>query len=165
MNAPITNLTCLTITNSNNVLLGTYGDGIYRSSDYGATWGKLLLQADSINNIVISPNHNIFVTTFGDSAIYRSLDNGVSWVVINNSIDFGTIPIGAMTIEVGSSGMLYISTYSDKIYRSSNNGENWIQTNFNPPNYANIITLLETESGYVFAGGFGVYRSSDSGQT
>ena len=165
LNVPTTNFTCITITNSNDVMLGTFGDGIYKSIDYGATWNKLLLQADSINNIVISPNHSIFVATFGDSAIYRSLDNGVSWEVKTDGIEFGTIPLGALTIEVGSSGILYTSTYSDKIFRSSNNGENWIQTNFNQPNYANIITLLVTDSGYVFAGGFGVFRSSNEGQT
>ena len=141
---------------------------MYGSTDQGATWNKFSLPASKINRIAFGKGQTIFVATFADSALYRSDDNGKNWKEINKGIDFGTIPIGAPSIATGLNDKVYVLTMSGKVYVSSDNGNNWIDTNFpldDDPMTSdeNIITLLTTQSGYVFvAGSGGVCRFIES---
>jgi photosystem II stability/assembly factor-like uncharacterized protein len=52
-------------------------DGIYRSEDYGATWGAKLLDGVEINSIVVERSDMIQIGT--NNGIYRSINYGVTW--------------------------------------------------------------------------------------
>lgn len=50
------------------------------------------------------------------------------------------------------------------IYRSTDNGDTWVQTSF--PDTLDGSALVINSEGHIFAGtGFGVYRSTDNGET
>ncbi|VAX22408.1 hypothetical protein MNBD_IGNAVI01-1210, partial [hydrothermal vent metagenome] len=71
------------ITNSSdNILVGTYAKGIWRSADQGSTWSESGL----INQWVISfdkdNSGNIYTASVGSqfgSGVYKSTDNGNTW--------------------------------------------------------------------------------------
>jgi photosystem II stability/assembly factor-like uncharacterized protein len=47
------------------------------------------------------------------------------------------------------------------VYKSTNNGLNWIQTDSVPPN--NIIETFATKDNFIFAGNYGIYYSTNEG--
>jgi len=170
LNVPANNFTCITISKSDDIYVGTWGDGMYGSTNQGATWNKFSLPATQINRIALGTDQTIYVATFADFAVYRSDDNGNSWIPINQGIEFDTIPFDSPSIAVGSNGKVYMLTITGKVYVSSNKGDNWTDMNFpldDDPMTSddNIITLFTSVPGYVFvAGSRGVTRYTESSQ-
>jgi photosystem II stability/assembly factor-like uncharacterized protein len=100
------------------------------------------------------------------NAVNRSTDGGLTWLMSSNGIqDIGYRSIGA--IFVTESNNIIIGTYSgngDKIYRSTDNGDNWTAV-------ADLgaRSFAINDSGHIYAvhsTGFGtVHKSTDNGMT
>src|SRR3972149_2786621 len=71
------------------------------------------------NLIAINSNGHIFARTF--DGIFRSTDNGDTWIKINGDI-FPTC--GA----INSSQYIFVGT-GDGVWRSTDNGDNWAEMN------------------------------------
>jgi hypothetical protein len=103
-----------------------------------------------------SVNQSIGSANFGLGGIYRSTDEGNSWVMINNGLSTGdhinsVFSLNGNLLEAGDRG----------IYLSTNNGDNWTQTNIS--NAVNSFTILGSN---LFAcGGNNIYKSSDNGSS
>jgi hypothetical protein len=91
-----------------------------------AQWVQLGLEDKSIKDIA-ARNSNIFAVTT-DSVVYRSTNNGISWLQIVDS--------GAIDIAIAPSGTVFMVKDS-LVYSSLNNGDTWIRLNvvdlFPPP--------------------------------
>lgn len=160
---PSGSITGLAVNLQNDVFAGTWGYGIMRSADSGATW-------NSINNgltdlfiySVYSDKNGILYTT-GYDGIFRSDDNGNTWVAKNNGL------LNPITGCLGFSdaGTIYAANALG-LYQSSDGGENWTQiTTFeNTPENA-IYSIAVNAAGYVYIGtdGSGLYFSTDDGNT
>ena len=98
----------------------------------------------------------IFAGT-ADSGVYRSSDNGVSWVPISGSL---SMPSTSTLWAKGES--LIAGTFIEGLYRSENSGTSWehIATGGVEYDYA-----LFDNSGTIFAGTLdsGIYRTNDEG--
>ncbi|WP_206069916.1 VPS10 domain-containing protein [Knoellia koreensis] len=124
-----------------------YGDGVYKSTDGGATWTNMgLRDSDTIGNIVVDPRDDkrVFVAAQGalhDSKPTRGLfmteDGGASWtrVIVPESAS-----TGAVDVQVNQSNPdIMLATTWDKIrdeksriygphsyvYRSTDGGRTW----------------------------------------
>ncbi len=124
-----------------------YGNGVYRSSDGGATWTRMgLADTDTIGQIVIDPrdDNRVFVAAMGalhDTAPTRGLfmteNGGATWtrVIVPDSASTGVIDV---TINRTNPNIM-LATSWDKIrdeksrlygkksfvYRSTNAGRTW----------------------------------------
>jgi photosystem II stability/assembly factor-like uncharacterized protein len=98
------NLCCVKVDprDSNTVWLGTgensnprssmYGDGIYKSTDAGATWTRVGLEtSEHIGNIQIDPRDSNVVyvaaqgplwSSGGDRGVYKTTDGGRTWTAV-----------------------------------------------------------------------------------
>lgn len=160
------------------------GNGyILSSPDDGSTWpDSSYLPCDHINSIVGSPveaaSHFIFAAT--DSGVFRSSDEGKSWVKKSNGLDNELVFSLAFKV-LGTAGIpiLFAGT-GNGIFRSSDYGNNWSEIGspaewlFNASG-SEIIAISsqtthsgeskfqfsESEAGYKTA----VYRSADNGAT
>lgn len=123
------------------------GNGIYKSTDGGATWTSLTATSsntphsfdtfwDAIWNIDTDPsetvNDEVYAATLG--AVYRSTDGGTSWTAARGG---STSAYSYFTdVQVTSSGVVYATLSSDGpqkgIWRSID-GISW--TNITPPNF------------------------------
>jgi len=92
----------------------------------------------------------VFAATTG--GLYRSDDNGQSWISVSNR--------GASTICLNGTSVFASSEFSD-IFRSTDNGNSWVNISFIG------ATDLYVHNGILFAGtgGAGVYRSTNNGNS
>ncbi len=153
--------------NPNTVYVGTgdpnisgypaIGDGIYKSTDAGATWTHMGLTAERIiSEIIIDPSNsnNIYVSCMGlpfernnNRGLYKSTDAGVTWtqsLFVNNEtgiidilIDYNspqTLYAAAWTRIRNNQESIVASTEA-KIYKTTDGGTTWTALANGLPNY------------------------------
>jgi len=100
-----------------NLYAGTFGDGIFVSSNSGANW-TLLPTSPSYVRSLETDGANIYAGTFG-SGLYKSSDNGASWTQITNGISATNYVFNITSI--GNS----LLAASGNAYRSIDHGSSW----------------------------------------
>ena len=153
------NLCCVKVDpkNSNVIWLGTgensnprssmFGDGIYKSTDGGATWARMgLANSEHLGNIQIDPRDSnvVYVASQGplwseggDRGLYKTTDGGKTWNNIHNiSKDTGA---NEVLIDPANPDILYVAMWQRRratgqfvgggpesgIYKSTNAGRTW----------------------------------------
>lgn len=165
-------------TNPDIAFAATMGDlfgkgpdrGLYRTTDGGLTWTKVLFVNDSTGaiDVVINPsNPNIvFAATwqrtryadakyyYGEqSGIWKSTDGGVTWTRLTGAQ--GLPPLGVNYSRIGlaiakSNPQVVYAVYIDEFYnfmglwKSTNSGTSWIRID-DPGNSSNVITSIYWE--------------------
>lgn len=110
-----------------------------------------------IYSIVENPDGWLFAATEGDG-IFRSKDNGATWVEVNNGL---TNPF-VFTLAVSRTGILYAGTESG-VYRSLDSSNNWTPMNTGLDNvFARSLTIAR--NGYLLTGtaGSGIFRTTEA---
>jgi photosystem II stability/assembly factor-like uncharacterized protein len=128
--------------------------GMYRSTNNGVTWAPSGLQGlYTYSNCPTGINSEGIIFAGTDLGLFRSSDNGITWTQIT------TFFVSAVTFD--QNGYVYIG--SDKVYRSTDDGNNWLEFNTGLTN--DIINSFAVDAdGYLYAGTMnnGVYRSLES---
>ena len=124
--------------------------GLYKSSDGGKTWDKVLNISDEtgVNNVVIDPfdpdimyatseqrRRHVYSKIGGgpESAVYKSTDGGQNWNKIMKGLPSGDI--GGMGIDVSpvNANVVYLiveaAGNSGGFFRSTDKGESWEKMN------------------------------------
>jgi len=133
--------------------------GVYRSTDNGDSW---TLQVDGLRNIygfavATYTGGLVYVGTYG--GVYRSANSGDTWAAASGGLMNNEI----VSLEINTSDYLFAGTNGDGLYRSADDGANWIHTELTN---ASVPALTINSSGHLFAGtGCGVLRSTDNGDT
>jgi photosystem II stability/assembly factor-like uncharacterized protein len=158
---------CMTHSGSNiyavTGILWFSAPGLYCSSDNGNTW-VALSTASLPNDIrdIETLGGSLFLGT--GSGVYRSDNNGFTWVEKNNGFPSGEKWINHLAV---SGTTLFAAGTSSGLLRSTDNGETWsITTNGLADTYLYSLTANETA---IFAGtgdqSLGVFKSTDNGNT
>ena len=139
-------------------LIATDFSDTYASTDNGENW-----------NIIPSVGYQIFslyargdtVFAGGQNEIYRSVDGGNTFILIEIPFNFDIVNIYSMTF-LGQN--LFMGTSYDGVYKSTDNGAFWESANegMGPKD---VRALTVTQSSYLVAGSYyaGVYKSTDIG--
>jgi len=150
------------------VSMNSYGDSVYLTTslgtyyytnDNGINWIKIE------NTNTSSFAHNVF---FSDTkimmstveGIYESFDMGVTWSINNTGLK--AVQITALN---SSANFLYSGTDNQGMFRSANNGQNWVMINsgLNGNNSHSISDILLIGDDVYIATGDGVYQSFNTG--
>lgn len=154
----------------------TFGVGVLKSTDGGATWNITglsfsILQGRNVARILINPNdHNMIFagTSFG---LYRSLDAGVTWTKVLTSN-----PVRDLEFKPGDPSVVY-AVASKSFYKSTNSGASFTLVSAGLPGTALVtraaIAVTADDPNYVYilyaATGsnafYAVYRSTNSGSS
>ena len=148
---------------STSLLSGEGGNGVYTSTDDGATWKHLPLSDGVTARDIIFKGNVMYVST-KDLGLVKSTDNGVSWLPASSMVSEKNIGAFAIT----SNGTLLIGVKGGNgVYRSTDDGVAWTLTSM--PQTTRVYSLTVAPNGVVFAGTHeqkdGVYRSNDDGVT
>jgi len=93
---------------------GTYGQGIWRSTDEGKTWQQTVAGlTDTVVNDIISSRSTLFAAT-QDKGVFSSTDAGESWKPVNEGL---LCPHVNRLLAHGED--LYAGTVSEGVWRSS----------------------------------------------
>lgn len=132
---------------NNNQRSVAYGDGIYKSSDGGASWKNMgLKNSEHIGMIAIDPNNEniVYAAAYGplwseggDRGIYKTVDGGENWELVlevSENTGFNEIHLDPRNSDVmyatAHQRRRHVWTYIDggpetAIYKSTDAGANW----------------------------------------
>lgn len=147
---------------TNNSIIMSTRDGLYESSDLGASWFR---SNNGIANLGIDSmaknNSYIFAGTL-TQGIFRSIDNGQSWVSINNGLTgLNTLHINKIDV-IGN--VVFITTDAG-LYSSTNDGNSWELKFYPGLNYQTEVFDYNNGNFVTAVNGVGVFLSSDNGTT
>lgn len=105
------------------------GDGIFKSTDDGATWaavnsGIVATPAGyiGVDDLVVDPKNHTTLYAAGWAAMQKSSNGGASWTVIGQP---GNWHISALAIDPVNTSNLYGAT-NGGMYKSTDGGANWV---------------------------------------
>jgi len=144
-------------TSGTNIFAGSYGGGIYLSTNDGDLWTAVNtgLTNDTVLSLAISGT-NIFAGTSG--GVFLSTNNGSNWSAVNTGLTntvVNSLAISGSNIFAGTKNGIFLST---------NNGSSWTAVNNGLPAntgvYTIIISGINIFAGTIFSG---VYLSTNNG--
>jgi photosystem II stability/assembly factor-like uncharacterized protein len=164
--------------------------GVFKTTDGGRTWRKVLFVSDSTGaaDVELQPGNpsTVFavmsraerkpwtiISGANEGGIYRSTDGGENWTRLTSGLPNGLIGKGNIGVTNANPNRLYL-LYEAKpgggMYRSDDAGDTWTQTTNMPaliqrPFYYTTLTADPTNADVVYAAAEGFYRSTDAGRT
>ncbi|TNE73370.1 hypothetical protein EP331_04565 [bacterium] len=166
--------------------------GVYKSSDAGKTWEKILFvnNTTGCSDLIMDPNdpNTLYAAMWEfrrtawsfssggiNSALYKTTDGGKTWNKIHNGFPKGKLGRIAITVAPSNSSVLYSVLETEKdddkgLYRSDDAGKNWKKLNgdfglvVRPFYFSRIVVDPKNPDVVVKAGLFGSI-SRDGGKT
>jgi len=164
---------------SNVVWAGTYGHGLYRSTDGGVTWSPMNNGLNTgIGALVIDPTNPAHMWT-GQYNVWRSLDGGNHWIDSKEGLLPGASRITSMVVDPSHPSNLFVGTTKDYwnpsagVQKSTNGGENWLDSGSRGLGTKDVFALAIDRLNplTLFAGGLAdplnrpMFKSGDGGTT
>ncbi len=150
----------LKIDASGTVYAGTWGFGIFVSSNCGLSWtaennglGTHLV----ITSLTVAPDQAVYAGTF-DGGVAKSIDHGSSWTFLNVGYNY------IWALASNSNGDLFAGTYGEGLYRSTTNGATWTKTSL-PVTYVYSLVIDAADNIYAASYSGGVFVSTNNGTT
>lgn len=167
-------------TNSNTIYISTgdedgsdsYTNGIYKSTDGGATWKQLSYPFSTFSlsgEILINPNDPNMLWVVGNNGLYKSTDAGLTW---NQKI---SVLCKEIRLKPKNPNTLYVvqrSGTTTSILKSTNAGETFITIDTFLNSGRTMIDVTPADSQYIYVlvaksnnTYRGIWRSTDGGTT
>ncbi|MBN8572171.1 MAG: T9SS type A sorting domain-containing protein [Ignavibacteria bacterium] len=145
-----------------SIYVGTFGNGIYKTSNFGVNWTALNsgLSNGTINGITSTPG-GVGLTLFAatDDKVFKSTNDGLNWTYA------GGFSGGNYTRGIGfAGGNLFVATLGAGLQKSTNLGVNWTAVGGILAN--EYLTCFASSGTNLYVGVSpvkGVYFSSDNG--
>lgn len=141
-------------------VVGT-GSGIYRSSDTGQTWTRVVTGLTEDNITSLCSDGTILYAGTGYGQVFRSNDDGEVWIEASTGLPGSfSNSITALTIV---DTVVFAGTYSSGVFRSTDQGASWTSSSSGIPSFG-ILSMLAQDSTLVLAHSFGgVVKSTNHG--
>lgn len=117
-------------TDSRMAVVGTLGNGFYRTTDSGATWTQIqselkkLRGAATVAALATSAKAELLVAAT-DYGLLSSLDFGATWEPVQLLTSPGQVKIQALSVRVNSAERIIAYASIGTFYRSLDGGKNW----------------------------------------
>ncbi len=170
--------------NSMNVYAGSWGGGVYKSTDGGNYWFR---SSDGLGSLVVNAlgidpqNPDVVYAGTYKGKMYKSVDGGKNWVFSSQGIQEEAIvysivvdPVNTNVVYIATRG---ISTNTDRpwngvVYKSSDGGASWSPSLYNLggssyQDWVYALTIHPDQHEVLFAATHehGPMRSTNSGRT
>ncbi|HTA63025.1 MAG TPA: T9SS type A sorting domain-containing protein [Bacteroidia bacterium] len=163
----------------NRTTRGSYGMGLFKSTNGGATWTQSInwtyQQNRGIWDIVINPLKPTTVYAATTEGVYKSLDAGATWNLVLNQKMCMDLEIHAIDTNIILCGVGNNGSTVQGVYRTTSSGGTWAQVTSGLPatayqgritltKYKNNNDIMYTHICDVY-NSVGIYKSIDKGQT
>lgn len=143
---------------------------LYKSSDGGRTWSIKSSYAPRLavtESIVVDPSDSSRVYAASYDFFWKSTDGGETWRQIRTGLEATALAnwIEAITIDPAMPHVLYIATRADRIFKSVDYGETWVEAGRVGPFPGKIIIDARDPRTLYVATSDSWFQSSDGGQT
>lgn len=154
------------------VYAGTWGDGVYTSSNSGQAFQTKNNGLNNlfINEIAFDSKNNVYLGTQGDG-IYVSKNDGNLWTKL--SFDSSS-NVTSIYVSRFDDNIIYVGTYGSGLFVTTDAGSTWSSLNKSKDNNGqnvalesmHITAISQTLDSTLLVGtyGDGVYRSTDKGE-
>jgi photosystem II stability/assembly factor-like uncharacterized protein len=143
-----------------NVFAGTLSNGVFRSTDGGATWKRAsngMPDFTRVNALARVGDTIIAAAAFG---VFRSTDNGDNWAPANDGLD----ELAALVRSLAVKGDLVFAGTFGGVYVSADRGKTWRAASRGLPAQSLVTALTVSGASLFVSFGAGLYRSNDDGQ-
>ncbi|MGQ0594346.1 MAG: WD40/YVTN/BNR-like repeat-containing protein [Gammaproteobacteria bacterium] len=160
----------VSVHSAHHLFLSTLGNGIYGSTDRGASWAKVNngLSTLRIAIVVMSsdPSNQVaWASANGTGKVFRTVNGGASWSTVKS----GSSPFTAIAVSKTNSDFVLIGDGSGVLYASEDGGTTWreIRRFRNAPISAIGVSPHYPEDGAFFVGTRtqGIFKTSDGGDS
>ncbi|HET9795535.1 MAG TPA: hypothetical protein VFS34_13865 [Thermoanaerobaculia bacterium] len=108
----------------NIVFAGTWGNGVFRSTDSGNTWTATSVPAFVLGLLFDRHDPNVAYFVGGNEVgIMKSTDGGRSWKAMNSGL--GPVEEFQALAQSGSGDVLLTGDFHGNVYRSTDGGASW----------------------------------------
>ncbi len=152
------------IVNGNTIFAYSYNNGIFKTTNNGVSWTPVTIGNSNSEITSFAKNNNsIFAATSYNyinqtcEGIYRSNNNGNTWIAVNNGLPDST----SFNLYSINGKAIFAST-NNALYLSNNNGDSWDSVSLGMLSNINISTIALNDS-LIFAGTSRNYNSSGYG--
>jgi len=169
-------------THPDTVYAGTWGAGVFKTTNSGDTWYPINTGLDNsfIWSLAVNPlQPNIVYAGTNRNKLYKSINGGASWFSSSNGIQDGAI-VYDILIDPTNPDRVYIATrgisnngnppWNGVVYRSSDGGASWMVVLSNIPSlyqqdwaYSLAINPTSPKNIYAAMHQSGIYHSDDYG--
>ena len=139
------------------------GEGIYMSINNGDSWEPVGLNNEYISSLAVNSNGVLFAGSRGNyltggGGVFKSEDNGNTWVELNDNIWVTSLVIDTNDIIYAGDDINY---GQGGVYRSIDNGQTWENIKSGMGAYPSVEGLCISPGGYLYAYDTKLYRSAD----
>lgn len=154
--------------NHNMVFAAMHEAGVYKSTDTGLTWQRVVSGIVTSNGIIsarglsINPStvsaDALYMGTWHRTGTYKSTNNATSWT--NTPLD---VKVYNMELDNVNPGTLYLANYAGGIYKTTNSAASWSPAGLSAE-MMYTVSINQPRHTQIFAGtvGNGIFRSDDS---
>ena len=149
----IVNTIAIDPTNSQTVYAATWGNGVFKSTNGGASWtaGNSGMVSEYIKSLAIDPTNSqtVYAGTWS-FGVFKSTNGGASWTAANTGMVHTNVY--SLAIDPTSSQTVYAGT-NGGVFKSTNGGASWTAASSGMVNInVNSVAIDPTNSQTVYAG-------------
>ena len=165
--------------------------GVFRTTDGGDTWEKVLYVSDStgVVDLALNPNNPreiyaglwpgqrtpwTMISGSEEGGLYKSTDGGDNWTRLKNGLPQGVVGKTSVTVSPAEPSRVWALVEAPEpeggLYRSDDHGQTWTQVNDNRKHlqrawYYTHIYAHPTDPNTVYSLNTRFYESTDGGET
>ncbi len=150
---------------SNIIIAGTFGGGVYKSVDKGNTWEQInsgLPSASDSHMLSMDPTNSdtLYVSTV-EYGIFKSTNGGKTWSSSSTGLTNLDVHM-AVAIDPTDTSILYVGT-EDAVFKSTNGGYSWSESNNGLTGYEVCAMAIDPSNPSIVYAGMYVDDSHDGG--
>ncbi len=147
---------------------GSQGDGVYRSTDAGASWVRIATVAqsgDQVSGVAVAPGNPALIHVTSNSGYHRSTNGGTTWsrTLTGNGC--------ALAIHPTDPTVVYVGLASGGIYKSTNSGGSFTKLTSGLPVSGSrvVMSISKSNPSVLYAGVIngsnltGLYKTTNAG--